>query len=203
MRLSFIFKMYNVVFVLGPPGVGKGTLCAMIQENLGYKHLSAGELLRQERNRKGSEFGKIIDNHIKNGTIVPVEITCKLLKNAMAESEEGKSFLIDGFPRNQDNLDGWNREMKDCTKVRLVLNLTCSEEVSIERCLKRGQGRSDDNLESLKKRIETFHKQTLPIIQYYKKLDIVKDIPTISTPEKVFDETKNIFDEVEQHGIEI
>ncbi|CEF65429.1 UMP-CMP kinase [Strongyloides ratti] len=203
MRLSSIFRMYNVVFVLGPPGVGKGTLCTMIQEKLGYKHLSAGELLRQERNREGSKFGEIIENHIRNGTIVPVEITCQLLKNAMAQSGKGKSFLIDGFPRNQNNLDGWEKEMKDCTNVQLVLNLTCSEDISIERCLKRGQGRSDDNVESLKKRIRTFHEQTLPIIQHYKKLDIVKDIPTISTPEKVFDVTKVIFDEVEQHGIKI
>ncbi|VDO29033.1 unnamed protein product [Heligmosomoides polygyrus] len=74
-------KLYNVVFVLGPPGSGKGTQCLKIQENLGFVHLSAGDLLRAERQRQGSQFGQLIENHITNGTIVPVEITCKLLEN--------------------------------------------------------------------------------------------------------------------------
>ena len=74
-------KLYNVVFVLGPPGSGKGTTCARIQENLGFAHLSAGDLLRAERQRAGSQFGELIESHIRNGTIVPVEITCKLIEN--------------------------------------------------------------------------------------------------------------------------
>uniref|UniRef100_A0A0N4ZN38 UMP-CMP kinase n=1 Tax=Parastrongyloides trichosuri TaxID=131310 RepID=A0A0N4ZN38_PARTI len=193
--------MYNVVFILGPPGAGKGTLCSMVQEQLGYKHLSAGELLREERNRKGSEFGELIENHIKNGTIVPVEITCKLLRNAMTQAKDVKGFLIDGFPRNQDNLDGWEKEMNECANVQFVLNLICPEEVCINRCLGRGQGRSDDNVESLTKRIKTFHEQTLPIINHYKTLGLVKDIEAIETPTKIFAETKFAFDEAEHHEI--
>lgn len=73
----------NVIFVLGAPGSGKGTVCARIVETFGYVHLSAGDLLREERNRKGSEFGELIENYITNGQIVPVEITCSLLENAM------------------------------------------------------------------------------------------------------------------------
>ncbi|KAK8374663.1 hypothetical protein O3P69_010124 [Scylla paramamosain] len=74
---------YNVVFVLGGPGAGKGTQCAKIVEKFGYVHLSAGDLLREERAKSGSEYGELIDGHIKNGTIVPVEITCRLLERAM------------------------------------------------------------------------------------------------------------------------
>lgn len=76
----------NVVFVLGAPGSGKGTACARIVETFGYVHLSAGDLLREERNRKGSEFGELIENYIRNGQIVPVEITCSLLENAMNQN---------------------------------------------------------------------------------------------------------------------
>lgn len=100
----------KVVFVLGGPGAGKGTQCSKIVDRFQFTHLSAGDLLREERAREGSEFGQLIEDYIRNGKIVPVEVTCSLLENAMKSS--GKSrFLIDGFPRNQDNLDGWNRQM--------------------------------------------------------------------------------------------
>lgn len=100
----------EVVFILGGPGAGKGTLCRYIVENFGYAHLSAGDLLREERVKPGSEYGELIETHIRNGTIVPVEITCSLIDRAMQTSENPHHrFLIDGFPRNQDNLDGWNK----------------------------------------------------------------------------------------------
>lgn len=100
----------EVVFILGGPGAGKGTLCRYIVERYGYVHLSAGDLLREERSKPGSEYGELIETHIKNGTIVPVEITCNLLDRAMQTSTNAHNrFLIDGFPRNQDNLDGWNK----------------------------------------------------------------------------------------------
>uniref|UniRef100_A0A183V0E5 UMP/CMP kinase n=1 Tax=Toxocara canis TaxID=6265 RepID=A0A183V0E5_TOXCA len=181
---SSVTKVHNVVFVLGPPGCGKGTQCARIQKDLGFIHLSAGDLLRAERQREGSQYGALIEEHIKNGTIVPVEITCKLLENAMNASPSAKGFLIDGFPRNQDNLDGWVREMGTKAKVHFVLYLSCPEDVSTSRCLHRGQGRTDDNEESLRKRIQTYHNQTLPIIQHYEALNLVREVPSIETPDK-------------------
>lgn len=84
-RLAAMSKP-NIIFVLGAPGSGKGTACARIVETYGYVHLSAGDLLREERNRKGSEFGELIENYIRNGQIVPVEITCSLLENAMNQN---------------------------------------------------------------------------------------------------------------------
>lgn len=78
----------KVVFVLGPPGSGKGTQCEKIVKEFGYTHLSAGDLLREERNREGSEYGALIEDNIKNGRIVPVEITCALLENAMNKTTE-------------------------------------------------------------------------------------------------------------------
>lgn len=100
----------EVLFILGGPGSGKGTLCRYIVERYGYVHLSAGDLLREERAKPGSQYGELIETHIKNGTIVAVEITCSLLDRAMRTSDNPHNrFLIDGFPRNQDNLDGWNK----------------------------------------------------------------------------------------------
>ena len=81
-----------------------GTACEYLVEKHGMAHLSAGDLLRAERKREGSEFGELIESYIVAGNIVPVEITCKLLENAMnaimLESKgEQDRFLIDGFPR--------------------------------------------------------------------------------------------------------
>ncbi|XP_059081131.1 UMP-CMP kinase-like [Tigriopus californicus] len=185
----------NVVFVLGGPGAGKGTQCAKIVDAFGYQHLSAGDLLREERSKPGSEFGELIESHITNGTIVPVEITCSLLERAMITSE-AVNFLIDGFPRNQDNLEGWNKTMKDKVNVKFVLFFNCDEETCVKRCLSRGaagSGRSDDNEESLKKRCNTYVKATMPIIQHFKEKDMVKEIDAGRTPDLVFNEVKEYF----------
>lgn len=97
-----------MVFVLGGPGSGKGTQCERICHDYSFKHLSAGDLLRKERNSPESKHGKLIADIIREGKIVPVEITVNLLKNAMEEykKETGKNkFLVDGFPRNKNNVD--------------------------------------------------------------------------------------------------
>jgi UMP-CMP kinase len=89
----------TLIFVLGGPGSGKGTQCAKLVADYGFKHLSAGDLLREEQDRPGSEFGEMIKTYIKEGTIVPMEVTVKLLENAMKSSleKDGKKlFLIDG-----------------------------------------------------------------------------------------------------------
>ncbi|XP_064476389.1 UMP-CMP kinase-like isoform X2 [Ornithodoros turicata] len=179
----------NVVFVLGPPGSGKGTQCKNIVKRFGYIHLSAGDLLREEQNTPGSQYGDIIEHHVRNGTIVPVEITCSLIEKAM-QKHAVKRFLIDGFPRNQNNLDGWNTQMSDKVHLDFVLFIECPQEVCVERCLnrgKKGSGRSDDNMESLKKRFETYTNDTMPVIAYYDKQGLVKKVDgSVCNPKKVF-----------------
>lgn len=93
--------LMQVVFVLGGPGSGKGTNCERIVKDFGYVHLSAGDLLRAER-ASGSELAEMINTYIKEGKIVPAEVTVRLLKAAM-EKCETKKFLIDGFPRGKLN----------------------------------------------------------------------------------------------------
>lgn len=90
----------SVVFVLGGPGAGKGTQCAFLVRDFGFVHLSAGDLLRAEQDRPNSEFGNLIKENIRDGLIVPMEVTVQLLENAMEEvisrnGGKGK-FLIDG-----------------------------------------------------------------------------------------------------------
>ncbi|XP_022257465.1 UMP-CMP kinase-like isoform X2 [Limulus polyphemus] len=197
-RLSMANVKPSIVFVLGGPGSGKGTQCAKIIKEFGYVHLSAGDLLRTERDIPGSRYGDLIEKHIRNGTIVPVEITCNLLHAAMNNSRKDR-FLIDGFPRNQDNLEGWNREMAAKVNLQFVLFFDCNEQVCIDRCLKRGSsgsGRSDDNEESLKKRFITYFKDTLPIVDHYQKQNLVRKIDANSSEDTVFEEVKKCFKEV-------
>jgi UMP-CMP kinase len=97
---TFSPSKVSVVFVLGGPGAGKGTQCANLVRDYGFTHLSAGDLLRAEQDRKDSQFGDMIKDYIKSGRIVPMEVTVHLLENAMTEVLDKKGgegrFLIDG-----------------------------------------------------------------------------------------------------------
>lgn len=114
---TFSTAKVAVVFVLGGPGSGKGTQCANLVRDYGFTHLSAGDLLRAEQDREGSEFGDMIREYIREGTIVPMEVTVQLLENAMTEDIEkegggGKGrFLVDGW---------WKRVPISCDRVWLA-----------------------------------------------------------------------------------
>ena len=100
-------------YVLGGPGAGKGTVCAKLVEEFGFVHLSSGDLLRAER-KSGSAEAAIINEHIDKGLMVPGDIVINLMKKHMKEAGwASKKFLIDGFPRNEENIDGWNRCIGD------------------------------------------------------------------------------------------
>ena len=92
-----------------------------------------GALLRAERKTPGSEHSQVIEEHNVNGMIAPTPITCSLLKRAMKESAKN-DFLIDGFPRNEENLTGWNEAMGDKVNLKFVLNLDCGQET----CMGKG-----------------------------------------------------------------
>ncbi|CAM9306757.1 unnamed protein product [Phaeothamnion confervicola] len=169
-------KRPQVVFVLGGPGSGKGTQCERLSAEFGYTHLSAGELLRQER-ESGSPDGKLIDEHIREGKIVPVALSLGLLRRAMAAAA-GARFLVDGFPRNWDNVEGWDALMGPDADIACVLFLDCPETVLEARLLSRGKssGRTDDNLESARKRFETYVKNTLPVVEHYERQGLVRRV---------------------------
>ncbi|KAJ1024784.1 hypothetical protein NDA16_002824 [Ustilago loliicola] len=205
----------TVVFVLGGPGAGKGTQCARLVQDYGFVHLSAGDLLRAEQQRPGSEYGAMIADYIKEGKIVPMEVTVALLSNAIAEAlskqgateaghsipEQHKSkwtdgkgrFLVDGFPRKMDQAIKFDESV--CPS-QFVLFLQCSEEVMLERLLERGKtsGRADDNIESIKKRFQTFVDTSMPVVEYYRKQDRVVEVDSIKPVDEVYAEIKAAMD---------
>ncbi|CBJ30430.1 conserved unknown protein [Ectocarpus siliculosus] len=176
-----------VVFVLGGPGSGKGTQCERLAKEYGYVHLSAGELLRQER-ASGSSDGQLIDDYIAEGRIVPVAISLALLRKAMETSEPHSRFLIDGFPRNRDNMEGWDEAMGDVADIRSVLFLYCPEDVLEKRLLSRGKssGRTDDNAETAKRRFQTYVEMTLPVVEEFQQKGIVPRVDGNQDIESVF-----------------
>jgi UMP-CMP kinase len=106
---------------------GKGTQCTRLVQDLNFCHLSAGDLLRAEQHREGSKYAQLIQNCICEGTIVPMEVTVKLLENAMtAAMEEHRTgdawldakgrFLIDGFPRKMDQALMFNEDVRACAR---------------------------------------------------------------------------------------
>lgn len=190
----------RVLFILGAPGSGKGTQCANLVRDYDLVHLSAGDLLREERQNPNSPDGQLIETYITEGKIVPVAITVKLLWVAMQQHmTQGRcNFLIDGFPRNQDNLDGWNAQLPS-SKARVVgvLFLDCAESIVRARLLERGKtsGRSDDNLESILKRFKTFVGETMPIVQYFAARNQCWSLDSSRTIEQVYADVRLVVDD--------
>ena len=186
----------KVIFVLGPPGSGKGTQCKKIAENFGYLHLSAGELLRKEMRDSQSAHGKLIRDILRDGgKIVPTTITLALLEKAITASGN-KKVMVDGFPRNQENFEGWNKEMGEKAILEFVLFLECSQKTCTERILERSvtSGRSDDNLETLKRRFEAYIEQTMPVVEHYQKVGKLRTVDAGQGVEEVFSEVARLFD---------
>ncbi|CAK0788396.1 unnamed protein product [Prorocentrum cordatum] len=186
----------QVVFVLGGPGAGKGTQCTRISEAFGFHHLSAGDLLREERARPGSEYGELIESYIREGKLVPVDITVKLLEAAMKQRgwADGK-FLIDGFPRSKENLEGWDRVIGDQATVKFALFFDLPEACMEERLLERGKtsGRSDDNIESIRKRFRTFQQESVPVAEHLASRDLLKRVSAEESVEEVWHNVQAIF----------
>jgi UMP-CMP kinase len=184
-----------VIFVLGGPGAGKGTQCANLVRDYGFAHLSAGDLLRAEQDRPSSEFGDMIKENIKNGQIVPMEVTIQLLENAMLESistTSNRKFLIDGFPRKMDQALKFEEVV---VKSKFTLFFDCDEETMHERLLGRGKtsGRADDNEESIKKRFRTFVETSMPVVEHFEKEGRVVKVDATKGPEEVYTHVREQF----------
>ncbi|KNF05246.1 hypothetical protein PSTG_01462 [Puccinia striiformis f. sp. tritici PST-78] len=188
-------KEILVVFVLGGPGAGKGTQCAMLVAEYGFAHLSAGDLLRIEQQREGSEYAPIIQEHIKEGKIVPMEIVLKLMQESMKRSIENghTKFLIDGFPREMEQAVKFDAEI--CESA-FVLFLTCPEEKLLPRLIERGKtsGREDDNEESIKKRFQTFVQTSMPVIDHYSSKGKVVQVDSSGTVDQIYSDIKMALD---------
>ena len=144
----------------------------------------------------GSDTAALINQCIVEGKIVPVQITCQLLKKGMEKHGwNQKRFLIDGFPRNQDNFDGWDQVIGTSVDVPFCVFLDADEDTMIQRIQERSKtsGRNDDNIESLRKRFATFKNESMPIIEFYDKQGKMRKIDGLKPIDEVFAQFEGIF----------
>merc|ERR1712042_116482 len=184
-----------IFFVMGGPGSGKGTQCERIVAKYGFTHLSSGDLLR-EAVASGSIFGKQLNALMQRGELVPMEMVLKLLKNAMvAKSLTSNGYLIDGYPRQVEQGVAFE---KDITPAKAVLYFEVSDEEMTRRLLIRGQtsGRVDDNEETIKSRLVTFHEATSPVTTHYDKQRKLHKINAEREPEAIFGDVEKSLDSI-------
>lgn len=182
----------NVVFVLGGPGAGKGTMCELAESQLGWSHLSVGDLCRAEVAAGGDNAAKI-EEFLEAGKLVPNEIIVSMLKDSMESTTRttgNQNFLLDGFPRSLSNLEEWYKIFGKETELPKMLYFECPYEVLEQRILGRAKhsGRSDDNVESMKLRFNTFKEETLPTVEMFRGKNKCIEIDTSQTREVVYQE---------------
>ncbi|KAL6079238.1 hypothetical protein STEG23_004374, partial [Scotinomys teguina] len=152
--------------LLGGPGSGKGTQCKKLAEKYGFIHLSTGELLRQELASE-SERSKLIRDIMERGDLVPSGVILELLKETMVASlGHTKGFLIDGYPREVKQGEEFGRRIGN---PHLVICMDCSADTMTNRLLQRSRSsqRGEDTAKTIAKRLEAYHRASIPVIAYY------------------------------------
>lgn len=182
---------HNVMFVMGGPGAGKGTMCGLAESQLGWTHLSIGDLLRDKREADGP-VAQTIEKYINAGNLVPDEIVLPLLKGEMeriTRTTGRNNFLLDGFPRSLSNLECWYETFGRESELPKMLFFECPYDELVKRIMGRAKysGRTDDNMESLLLRFETFKAETLPIVELFKSKNKCIEIDTSSDRQTVYD----------------
>ena len=180
----------NVVFVIGGPGSGKGTMCELAEVQLGWTHLSTGELLRAEL-ESGGFHADAIKKYVDAGELVPNNIMINLLKESMEKitrSSGRNNFLLDGFPRSLNNMEGWYEVFGRDISLPTMLYFECPYDELERRVQGRAKysGRSDDNLNSLKLRFDTFKAETLPTVEFFRKMNSCVEIDTSQDRQAVY-----------------
>lgn len=179
--------MLNVV-LFGAPGSGKGTQSERIIEKYGFGHISTGDVLRAEI-AKNTELGKTAKNYIEQGQLVPDSLIIDMFDRKLDSFSEAKGIIFDGFPRTVAQAQALKEMLaKRGEEVNIMLNLLVKEEELVARLVKRGEtsGRSDDNMETIQKRLDTYNNQTSPVIDFYKGEGKLANIEGRGTIDEIF-----------------
>ena len=192
------------IIMMGAQGTGKGTVAGLLKESLNLPHISTGDIFRKNI-KEGTELGKIATQYADEGKLVPDEVTNSMVKNRLNEEDCKNGFILDGYPRNIAQAEELDRILNEKNeKVDLVVNLSTPTEEIIERVMARREcpkckrvynmilnkpkngeicdycgveltKRKDDTEEKLQLRLETFFKETKPVIDFYTNRGLVRN----------------------------
>jgi len=188
------------IIMLGPPGAGKGTQAQFLVEKYKIPQISTGDLLRKAIS-EGSELGKIAKRTIDQGILLPTDIMFKLVKERISQPDCSAGYILDGYPRNIEQAESLKGNVeidavinlvvdqgvlvnrltsrRTCSKCNAVYNLTARPprvEGKCDACGGDLYQRSDDTVETVEKRLETYRVETEPLIRYYDNLGLLKNI---------------------------
>jgi adenylate kinase len=189
------------VLILGPQGAGKGTQAKRISATYGIPHIATGDMFRAAI-ANASELGNKVAPLLASGTLVPDELTISLIRERLNEDDAADGFVLDGFPRNlaqAEALDAmFNETGRDFT---VVLALQVSDAVATERLTKRSvlEGRADDRPEAITKRLATYHRETEPLIEYYRARDLLAPIDGDHPEDEVYIQIEHALASAEEH----
>lgn len=160
--------MKNIV-IFGAPGSGKGTQSDLLVNKYGFKHISTGDVLREEI-KNGTNLGKTAKEYIDNGQLIPDSLMINILAGVYDSLCPCEGVIFDGFPRTIPQAEALKDMLKERnTEVSVMLELDVPDEVLMERLINRGKtsGRADDNEATIKKRLEVYKTQTAPLTDWY------------------------------------
>lgn len=162
--------MKNIV-IFGAPGSGKGTQSDLLVAHYGFKHISTGDVLREEM-RNGTELGKTAKGYIDNGQLIPDSLMIDILAHVYDGLCPCEGIIFDGFPRTIPQAEALKAMLAERgTEVTGMIELDVPEDMLVERLVNRGKtsGRADDNEATIRKRLEVYHSQTAPLAEWYGK----------------------------------
>ena len=175
-----------VIFITGAPGSGKRTQCAKVVEKYHFESISVFQALKQEA-EGDSEQAKSIKAKLDSGQLIESAVVVDVLDKVMAQ-KNAKVYLIEGFPKNKDNIDVWNKKMSSKYHLKHVFYFHCALDVLEQRVIERGKksGRADDAKEVVRARLEKYKAQTRPVIDFYAKKNKIVHINSERRVDKVF-----------------
>jgi adenylate kinase len=168
---------HPTIALLGPPGSGKGTQAERLRDELGFTWLSTGDLLREAR-AEGTDLGKRAAEYMDRGKLIPDDVIVDLVENALAELGD-RPILLDGFPRTVAQAEALG-------DVDAAVLIDVPDDVVVERILSRGQGRADDNPETVRERLRVYHRLTEPLVEYYERQGKLRRVDGARWPDEVY-----------------
>lgn len=178
--------MLNVL-IFGAPGSGKGTQSEELIRRYGFRHISTGELLRAEIKTQ-TELGQAAAGYINEGHLVPDSLIVDMMEKLISTLVDTEGIIFDGFPRTIPQAEAMETMLAHHGwKVDIVLNLQVPEEMLIERLLNRGKvsGRSDDNIETIRKRLEVYANETAPLVDFFTRKNVLHNVVGTGTIEEI------------------